>query len=234
MIDNRQTWKANIAVDMVIFPNVTLTPTFKYKDENYGVNPVNQQGLEDSRSWSAGLDATYVINPDTSIMAGYMREYYTQLLFACSTAGPTCGAQNLTNDKTVVDTFTAAVRYAAIPKKLDTELRYTASHGVDSLNFFLNTGAPPASGQFPDYTTWFQRLDATAVYTFDKAAVAQAGLTGVVKAKLHYAWERNSVSNWANDPVAPFNTWAGSALFMSYDNPNYNVHMLMASLAYTW
>ena len=234
MIDNRQTWKANIAVDMVIFPNVTLTPTFKYKDENYGVNPVNQQGLEDSRSWSAGLDATYVINPDTSIMVGYMREYYTQLLYACSTAGPTCGAQNLTNDKTVVDTFTAAVRYAAIPNKLDTELRYTASHGVDFLNFFLNTGAPPATGQFPDYTTWWQRLDATAVYTFDKAAVAQAGLKGVVKAKLHYAWERNSVSNWANDPVAPFNTWAGSALFMSYDNPNYNVHMLMASLAYTW
>ena len=44
----------------------------------------------------------------------------------------------------------------------------------------------------------------------------------------------NSVSSWANDPVAPFNTWAGSALFMSYDNPNYNVHMLMASLAYAW
>jgi|NGEPerStandDraft_6_1074524.scaffolds.fasta_scaffold10348_2 MtrB/PioB family decaheme-associated outer membrane protein len=240
MIDNRQTWKANLAVDMVIFPSVTLTPTFKYKDENYSVNPQNQQGLEDSRSWSAGLDATYVINPDTSIMVGYMREYYTQLMFACNTndvahtisCPPNANGQTLTNDKTVVDTFTALLRYAVIPAKFDTELRYTLSRGVDTLNFFITPA--PAGGQFPDYTTWWQRLDATAIYTFDKAAVAQAGLTGVVKAKLHYAWERNSVSNWANDPVAPFNTWAGSALFMSYDNPNYNVHMLMASLAYAW
>ncbi len=85
MIDNRQTWKANFAVDVVVLPGVTLTPTFKYKDENYGVDPISQQGLQDSRSWSGGIDATYVVNPDTSIMVGYMREYYTQLLYGCNT-----------------------------------------------------------------------------------------------------------------------------------------------------
>ena len=37
--------------------------------------------------------------------------------------------------RATVHTFTAAVRYAAIPDKLDTELRYTASHGVDNMNF---------------------------------------------------------------------------------------------------
>jgi hypothetical protein len=47
-------------------------------------------------------------------------------------------------------------------------------------------------------------------------------------------WERNSVDNWQNDSVAPYNTWATNALFMAYNNPNYNVHMLMASLAFTW
>ena len=96
-------------------------------------------------------------------------------------------------------------------------------------------GVVIAGGQFPDYTTWFQRLDATAVYTFDKAAVAQAGLTGVVKAKLHYAWERNSVANWQNDPLAPFSpTVSAAGIWLAQDNPNYNVHLLSASLAYTW
>jgi hypothetical protein len=95
-------------------------------------------------------------------------------------------------------------------------------------------GVVIAGGQFPDYTTWFQRLDATAVYTFDKTAVAQAGLTGVVKAKLHYAWERNSVSNWSNDPLMPFYSPIPAAIWLAGNNPNYNVHMLMASLAYAW
>ena len=71
MLDNRQTWKANFAVDLVVLHNVTVTPTFKYQDEIYGVDPTNQQGLQDNRKWSSGVDVTYVINPDTSIMVGY-------------------------------------------------------------------------------------------------------------------------------------------------------------------
>ena len=244
MYDNRQRWKANFAVDIVVLPRVTVTPTFKYQDDNYGVNPQNQSGLQDSRSWSGGADVVYVINPDTSIMVGYLREYYTQLLYGGVTNTGTQFATNLTNDRTIVDTFTAAVRYAVIPSKLDTELRYTASHGVDNYQLALFNGANPGCGtgvpagtncQFPDNSTWFQRLDATAVYTFDKTAVAQAGLQGVVKAKLHYVWERNAVANWANDPVAPFNNPGMlPQMFMAGDNPNYNVHLLMASLAYTW
>ena len=98
-------------------------------------------GLTDSRSWNAGIDATYAINPDMFLMVGYVREYYTQLLL-----GQSCDLNNVTafgitnncvshststnisvqtNDRTVVDTFTAATRYAAIPDKLDLGLRYT-------------------------------------------------------------------------------------------------------------
>ena len=64
--------------------------------------------------------------------------------------------------------------------------------------------------------------------------VAQLGWKGDIIAKLHYAWESNSVANWQNDPLAPYNVPAlasgTSAIFMAYDNPNYNVQMLMASL----
>ena len=251
MIDNRQRWKANFAVDVVVARGLTITPTFKYQDDYYGLTPGTQMGLTDSRSWNAGIDATYAINPDMFLMVGYVREYYTQLLL-----GQSCDLNNVTafgitnncvshststnisvqtNDRTVVDTFTAATRYAAIPDKLDLGLRYTASRATDHQMLNLGSGANPSGGQFPDVTTWFQRLDATAVYTFDKAAVAQAGLTGVVKAKLRYTWERNSVANWQNDPLAPFSPTVSTAgIWLAQDNPNYNVHLLSASLAYTW
>ena len=64
----------------------------------------------------------------------------------------------------------------------------------------------------------------------------KSGLKGVVKAKLHYAWERNAVNNWQNDPLAPTsNVGKSTLIYMAYNNPNYNVHFLLAaSLAYTW
>ena len=241
MTDNRERWKANVAVDVLLVPGVTITPTFKYQDDHYGINPANQTGLEDSRSWSAGIDIVYVVNPTMSFMVGYMREFYTQLLYGMnggSGTSPVGGTNsNMTNDRTIVDTFTALARYEAIRDKLDLSLRYTLANGVDNQNLFLGNGSTPSGGQFPNVTTWFQRLDATATYKFDKTQIAQLGATGELKAKLHYAWERNSVSNWSNDPLAPYSpVSAGSAnsIWLAYDNPNYNVHLLMASLAYSW
>jgi MtrB/PioB family decaheme-associated outer membrane protein len=254
-IDNRDRAKVNLLADIVVAPGLLVTPTFKYQDDKYNLNNsynvVNanpnvgpgEEGLQESRSWSAGIDATYKINADTSFTVGYMYESYYQLLYNCSCGGhganlaiPTTATAVQTSDNTIVNTLTAAVRWAAIPTKLDTELRYTVSRGVDTVNL---TPAPTAAsgGQFPDYTTWFQRLDAIAIYTFDKSWVNQLGWKGEVKAKLHYAWEKNAISNWANDPVAPYDpTFASGsyALFMALDNPNYNVQMLMASLEFKW
>jgi MtrB/PioB family decaheme-associated outer membrane protein len=237
MIDNRTLWKANFSADVVAMRNLTITPTLKYEDANYGVDPVTfQQGLQDSRKWAAGVDATYVINPITSVMVGYMYEYNTQLLYGCSGEGSTaaCGPQTLTNDASTIHTFTTALRYAAIPDKLDTELRYTASHGDDNMQLFVNGGPPTTGGQFPDDKTWFQRLDATATYKFDHETVARMGWKGDVKAKLHYAWERNSQTNWANDPLTPYSLLSTSTLFMAWNNPNYNVQMLMGSISASW
>ena len=239
MIDNRERWKANIAFDLVVIPGLLITPNFKYQDDNYGLNPANQLGLTDNRSWNAGVDLTYVINPRTSFTVGYQREYLTQLVYNMNSTSPTAvpgGALFMeTNDRITVDTFTGVIRYTAIPDKLDTELRYTASRGVDNQRLLFATGATPTGGQFPDVTTWFQRLDATATYTFDKAQVAALGWKGEVKAKLRYAWERNSVNNWQQNPLMPTgNTGEPTLIYLAYDNPNYNVHLMAASLAFTW
>src|SRR5262245_31380363 len=239
MIDNRDRWKANVALDVVVAPRVTVTPNFKYQDDFYGLNPANQLGLRDARSWNGGIDVTGVIDPRTSITVGYLREYVTQLVYNTTQISPTAppGGANfaLTNDRIVVDTFTGVIRYAAIPDKLNTELRYTASHGEDNQKLFFATGATPTGGQFPNVKNWFQRVDAVATYTFDKAQLAALNGKGQVKAKFHYAWERNSVDNWQQDPLAPFgNTGQLSQVYLAYYNPNYNVHLMAASIAFTW
>ena len=74
-----------------------------------------------------------------------------------------------------------------------------------------------------------------ATYKFDQSQVAFLGGKGQLKAKLRYAWERNSVANWQNDPLMPLNNVGEPTLiYLAQDNPNYNVHLLMASLAYSW
>jgi MtrB/PioB family decaheme-associated outer membrane protein len=248
MTDNRERWKANFAIDMLVLPGITVTPNFKYQDDYYGLNAANQLGLTDSRMWNGGVDVTFVIDPRTSVMVGYLREFGTQLVDNVNGTGsavvPGGALAVQTNDRIVVDTFTALARYAVIPDKLDTELRYTASHGVDAQRLNLATGANPtcATGtpagtncQFPDVTTWFQRLDAVATYTFDKTQVASMGWKGEVKARLRYTWERNSVNNWSNDSLATMgNVGENNMVYMAYDNPNYNVHLMMASLLFKW
>lgn len=243
MVSDRQRWKANVAFDLVVIPGLLVTPNFKYQDDQYGLNPATQMGLTDARLWDAGIDVTYVINPSASVMFGYNRDFLTQVVYgntSTSASAPVGGANStFTNDRIVIDTFVAALRYTVIPDKLDTEFRYTASHGVDTQNLFVGNvvGGVPTSGQFPDVSTWWQRFDAVATYTFDKSQVAALGWKGEVKAKLHYAWERNSANNWQQDPVMPINNPTGSndaVIYMAYANPNYNVHLLAASLGFKW
>jgi MtrB/PioB family decaheme-associated outer membrane protein len=243
LIDNRKEWKAQFAVDVVAFRGVTLTPIFTYQDDYYGLNPATNEGLTDSKMWSAGVDAAIVISPNASLALGYMYENYSQFLYGLSSTSALAvvGVNGVfaanTDDKTIVNTFTAGLVYAAIPDKLDLSLRYALSRGVDELRLNLNNGATPSQGQFPNYTTWFQHLDAVATYTFDKATFAPLGWKGDVKAKFRYTWERNSIANWQDDPLAPLNPTMSSganAIFMAYNNPNYNVHLITGSLIASW
>jgi MtrB/PioB family decaheme-associated outer membrane protein len=245
MFDNRERTKADFAIDLVAFHGVTISPSLKYQDDNYGLNPLNQEGISDSRSVGAGVDVGFVVNRDLSFTVSYYWEYYNQSLYnwtnnAGNSASP--GAPNFlisTFDKERVNTFTAVMNYAAIPDKLDFDLRYTISDGVDEQ--VLVTAAPSSAcgncqGQFPNNTTLFERFDATATYKFAPVMVSQMGFKGNVKAKLRYTWERNSVSNWQNDPLAPFTNIPGltNGIWLASENPNYNVHMIAASLITTW
>jgi len=257
MFDNRQRTKADFMLDVVAFPGVTITPTVKFKDDFYGLNPLNQEGVNDSRSISTGVDVGWVVTPTLSFAVSYYWEYYYQSLYNYTstftgngysaqpgTCTPPYTVANgncliTTTDKEFINTVTVAMRWAAIPSKLDFDVRYAFSAGVDQLA--MATAAPTAqcggcNGSFPNDTTSFQRLDATATYRFDPAWVRQMGFNGDVLARLRYTWERNAVANWQNDPLAPFTDVAGltNSLFLAYDNPNYNVQALAASLVLRW
>ena len=142
-----------------------------------------------------------------------------------------------------MNTATVAVKWAAIPNTLDFDVRYSVSDGVDQQTCNICTWnnlagvAQPVGTPFPNDTTLFQRVDATATYRFDPTWVQQMGFKGDLLARLRYTWESNSVSNWQNDPLAPYTDIPGftaNALWLAYDNPNYNVQMLAVSLIARW
>jgi MtrB/PioB family decaheme-associated outer membrane protein len=260
MFDHRQRTIANVLFDIVAFPGITITPSFKFKDDNYGLNPVNQEGVNDSRITSGGVDVGFVFTPDFTFTISYYREYYDQSLYNYTDVAPTsikglptgwpyqaapgnCTTGLLANclittsDKERVNTITAIVSWSPVPDALNMVVRYTASKGTDQqrLLTLATTGCTNCQGAFPDVTTWFQRLDGTVTYKFDRTWLDQYGWAGDLKAKLRYTWERNSVNNWQNDTLAPFTpVVSASALWLGFDNPNYNIQMIAASLIASW
>ena len=130
--------------------------------------------------------------------------------------------------------------HALIPDQLNVQLRYTLSRAVDSQPLFYANGTIPASGQYPDVSTTFQRFEAIAKYKFDEELVRRLGWRGEVTAKLRYAWERNTVTNWQLDQMNTYMMYssalstAGYMTWLAWDNPNYNVHLLGASLIWKW
>jgi MtrB/PioB family decaheme-associated outer membrane protein len=266
MFDNRQRTKADFLVDVVVFPGVTITPTFKYKDDYYPLNTATgapagtlAEGLSDQKSLSGGVDVAWVVTPTLSFVASYYYEYYHQNLYsapnnslpidvppagtACPVlpAGKTCLVTTIDNE--IVNTVTVAAKWAAIPNTLNFDVRYSVSASVDQQSCSLCTWnnlagvAQPVGTPFPNDTTLFQRVDATATYRFDPTWVQQMGFKGDLLFRLRYTWESNSVANWQNDPLAPYTdipAFTANALWLAYDNPNYNVQMLSASLIARW
>ncbi len=53
--------------------------------------------------------------------------------------------------------------------------------------------------------------------------------------EIRHTWERNLVNNWSNDPLAPYSPIVSTqGIWLASENPNYNVHLITASLSYTW
>jgi MtrB/PioB family decaheme-associated outer membrane protein len=247
MFDRRLRTRAQFALDVVVLPHVTVSPTVAYQDNYYGLDPSFQEGINDRNSLSWGADIAYAASSNFNLVLSYYREYGYMSMYGVNIPhGATCGnvgcgpgsAGTTTysaSDAATVDTISAGARWVAILDKLDLNLRLALSKGSDQELLIQQNGAPPTGRQYPAATTWFTHLDATALYKFDPAWVRSLGWKGDLKAKLRYTWESNSVSDWQNDSVLPFSTTQNvNALLLASDNPNYKLQMIAVSLMASW
>jgi hypothetical protein len=247
-LDNRQRQVGKFSVAVDVLRGLTVTPTFGYQEDNYSIS-ATEAGLSRSQSIKTGVEVAYAINPYTTMLLAYMNEQYRQQIkytTASSTAPLT--AANIWHADVVdnVNTFMAAANWGAIPDKLDFRVSYTISLSNNDQPIRADSGAQPAQGSgaagtggnFPDVKGQWSRLEAQAKYTFDKDSVRMFGINGQAYAKLRYVWERNSVNNYDQDIMQaymnPLINNTGFMTWMAYDNPNYNVHLIGASLGVKW
>ena len=236
---------------------MTVTPTFALQNEDYKLNPSTEVGLMHDNSWNAGAELAYAVTPATRFLFSYLYEHRSQLISSAGGGTPPFSASSYytANVEDVVNTFIFSVDHALIPDTLDLHLGYTTSLATNSQPLYFANGSGPSAtagsgGQYPDVRSTFQRLEASAKYTFDDTVVHGLGLKGKMFAKLGYAWERSSVDNWQLDSIQPYvgnlanslcwstssgggNT-CGYMTWLANDNPNYNVHMISASLGFKW
>jgi MtrB/PioB family decaheme-associated outer membrane protein len=243
---NRQIGRFSVAVD--VLRGLTVTPTFGYQDDNYSIS-ATEAGLSRSQSIKSGVEVAYALNPYTTFLVAYMNEQYRQnLKYTTANGGGTMTSANTWHADIVdhVDTVMTAVNWGAIPDKLDFRFSYTMSLSKDDQPIRADSGAQPAQGSgaagtggnFPDVKGQWSRLEALAKYTFDKDSVRMLGINGQAYAKLRYVWERNSVNNYDQDIMQaymnPLINNTGFMTWMAYNNPNYNVHLIGASLGVKW
>lgn len=170
----------------------------------------------------------------------------------CQNWSATTGAPSAqsTRIQDTVDTFIFRMKHEAIANKLDFDLGYTLSLANNSTStnpnpFNAQTAGvvTQSGGPFPDVKTTFQRFDILGTYKFDKELVQRSGFKGELIARLRYAYESNRVTNWQNDMMQTYmysnsgaltNTNLGYMTWLAGNNPNYDVQLISASLAWRW
>jgi hypothetical protein len=213
-------------------------------------------------SWFAGIDVSWTPAAGLTFLASYMAERQNQRVRSGSLFPPATAANRYTVDvDDTVNTVMLAANWEAIPKTLDFKLSYTVSWTLDTQPLLFDNGTPPTVGgiatQYPGVRNLWQRVDAVAKYKFDEDWVHRMGFKGDIVATLRYGWERNHVVNWQIDPIAPYlgpvpgapfaqdcgglalsggtpNNGCGYMVWIPWDNPNYNVHMVAGSVAFKW
>ena len=238
-VSSEHSWNAGIDVGVMVTPALRLTAGYNYEQDKMDMTAI-----------VADADGTAAGNACGFLGYAYAGSPYT--------VPSLCGwSDNLTQN---YHTFLASADWKAIPGKLDFRINYIASWERESHDFTpcslgganarncngtVNAGVTPSQAglPWPDNTNLYQRLDATARYYFDKDQLRQLGWKGQVIAKLRYTWEHNDGSYWQSDSLnAYFGTVTGNteltgtsrSTFLAYDNPNYTVQLIAASLIFKW
>jgi len=151
------------------------------------------------------------------------------------------------------NTFMAGVNYQIIPDKLSLKLAGTMALFTDEWTTgpvagYCTTGSGAACGivsagnpAYPPESTKFSRFDATLAYKVDQSFANQLQLKDMVF-KLHWAYEKNSVTNWQADSASPYlysvlnssTTAMRDMIFLAGNNPNYTAQLIALSAVVKW
>jgi MtrB/PioB family decaheme-associated outer membrane protein len=235
--------KLNVMLDLYAQNGVVITPTAGFRIDDYSDGIVRDMfggGLLHDNSWNAGVDVAWTINPNITLTGSYMREDARKKLWIpFTTHTPLPGAINELPFPSFVadeiDTFMAGANVVVIPDKFDIKVAYTLMQAKASIS------TPPVNpvASFPDQTQTLNRVDVQSKYKVDPGFMQQFGFKGETYVKLRYLWEHNQVTDWAAvnwNYMYLFNTDTSQNknIQLGYNNPNYNVQLLMASLSFKW
>ncbi len=240
--------KLNLYFDWYAKDGLVITPTggFRFDDYTHGIF-LDQSGggLIRDNSWNAGLEVSWTLNQTVTLIGSYTREQGRKELWipftshTGTTPGNTLPFESDMDDK--IDTVMVGANFVILPGKWDLKVAYTWMHANGSMSQSPNL---PTNGTaplflFPDQTTTLNRVDVQSKYKIDPDLMRHVGFNGETFVKLRYLWENNDVSDWAADNwnyqyLINGDTGVNKNLFLGWNNPNYNVHLLMASLGFKW
>lgn len=195
-------------------------------------------GLLDDDTLSYSFDLTYSLSQRATLFADYTREEYRynqrSRFRPLENVGDVQRAiDDTANDWRVrghdsVDTVSVGATFNIVPNKLDVDLGYNFSFGIGRLKAGSVAGGE-LSGEAEDYPNVKNRLH-------------QATLTLVcrlredLKARLGYAFERYTESDFATDEIAPSMTavdpGARLSAFLGARAPDYTAHIGSVALEY--
>jgi hypothetical protein len=233
---NRSRDKGNFYWDFYLPQNIVLTPTggFRYDDYTAGEQNANPLGLLQDQSWNAGVELAWKVLPDVTLMASYVHERGRRELKASRTSGDPVGfATNVVNE---VDTFLVGANFIIIPKKFDIKATYTHVFATARIN-----GGTSDVTVWPEAETRFHRLDVEGKYILDQDFTRRLGWVNETYVKLRYLFERNDVTdysavNWNYYQLfnGYSNATAAKSIYLGWDNPNYDVHLVALSFGAKW
>lgn len=244
---NRDRVKGNLLWQIDFPGGFSITPNVGLRLDNYALDPtIGAFGVQQDDMWNAGADIAYTFTRGVTFLASYNREEHRESLFGAQgqtiigTGVTTTNVSYAAQMNDFVDTFLVGANFELVPERDDFKFTYTLVHDREVWNTGIVTalpGQPSNFSQYPDVINNFQRIDAIYKHRFDPDWVRKTGFTGDVVAKLRYTWERNAVANW-QDITVP-DVWfldqgANRMISMAAINPNYNIQMVVASLALKW
>jgi Putative outer membrane beta-barrel porin, MtrB/PioB len=217
-------------VDFYAPNKLVITPTGGFRIDDYSGGMVKDQfgnGLIHDNSWNAGIEASWAINPSITLIGSYVHERGEKEIWIH-------GAFS-SNVNDTIDTFMAGANFFLIPDKWDIKFAYT----IMLANGGMSGSPTNPAAFFPDQTQKLNRVDVQSRYKVDPSFMQRFGFKGETYVKLRYLWEHNDVSDWAAvnwNYMYLFNGDAtnNKSIQLGWNNPNYNVQLLMASLAFKW